>query len=63
MICDHLIFNALLLTMEPGSQPWYQGYVAIQGGKIATVAGPKLAKTCLRPYRRGMPPATWLCRG
>ena len=37
MTYDHLIHNALLLTMEPGSQPWYQGYVAIQGGKIAAV--------------------------
>jgi len=37
MTYDQLIYNALLLTMEPGSHPWYQGYVAIQGGKIAAV--------------------------
>src|SRR3974390_2741874 len=37
MTYDQLIYNALLLTMEPESQPWYQGYVAIQGGKIAVV--------------------------
>jgi 5-methylthioadenosine/S-adenosylhomocysteine deaminase len=57
MICDHLIFNALLLTMEPGSQPWYQGYVAIQGGKIATVGR---AET-----RKNLPPAvqTWNAAG
>lgn len=34
---DRLIYNALLLTMEPDSQPFYQGYVAIQGSKIAAV--------------------------
>ena len=37
MTYDQLIYNALLLTMEPDSQPGYQGYVAIQGGKIAVV--------------------------
>jgi 5-methylthioadenosine/S-adenosylhomocysteine deaminase len=37
MIYDQLIYNALLLTMEPDSQPVYQGYVAIQGGKIAAL--------------------------
>ncbi len=37
MTYDQLIYNALLLTMEPDSQPTYQGYVAIQGGKIAAV--------------------------
>lgn len=34
---DRLIYNALLLTMEPDSQPLFQGYVAIQGSKIAAV--------------------------
>ncbi|MBM4287315.1 MAG: amidohydrolase [Deltaproteobacteria bacterium] len=34
---DLLIYNALLLTLEPESRPWYQGYVAIQGSKIAAV--------------------------
>ena len=37
MTYDTLIYNALLLTMEPGSQPGYQGYVAVQGGKIAAL--------------------------
>ncbi len=37
MTYDQLIYNALLLTMEPDSQPRYQGYVAIQEGKIAAV--------------------------
>jgi 5-methylthioadenosine/S-adenosylhomocysteine deaminase len=37
MIYDQLIYHALLLTMEPGSQPLSQGYVAITDGKIAAV--------------------------
>ena len=37
MTYDQLIYNALLLTMEPYSQPLFQGYVAIQGSKIAAV--------------------------
>ncbi len=57
MICDLLIYNALLLTMEPGSQPWYQGYVAIQGGKIAAVGQAE--------SRQSLPPAvqTWNAAG
>jgi 5-methylthioadenosine/S-adenosylhomocysteine deaminase len=37
MIYDQLIYNALLLTMEPGSQPLSHGYMAIAGGNIAQV--------------------------
>jgi 5-methylthioadenosine/S-adenosylhomocysteine deaminase len=37
MTYDQLIYNALLLTLEPNSQPLFQGYVAIRGAKIAAV--------------------------
>jgi 5-methylthioadenosine/S-adenosylhomocysteine deaminase len=50
MTYDQLIYNALLLTMEPHSQPLSQGYVAIQGSKIAAV-GQTSGET-------GLPPAT-----
>jgi 5-methylthioadenosine/S-adenosylhomocysteine deaminase len=36
-IYDCLIHNALVLTLEPGAPPLVQGYVAVQGGKIAAV--------------------------
>ena len=49
MICDHLIYNALLLTMEPDSQPWNRGYVAIAGNKIAAVGQAE--------SRQSLPPA------
>ena len=34
---DLLLHNALVLTLEPGAEPLENGYVAIQGGKIAAV--------------------------
>jgi 5-methylthioadenosine/S-adenosylhomocysteine deaminase len=34
---DFLLHNALVLTLEPGAEPLENGYVAIQGGKIAAV--------------------------
>jgi len=34
---DHLIYNALVLTMEPGLPPLPHGYVALQGDRIAAV--------------------------
>ncbi|MBI4796520.1 MAG: amidohydrolase [Deltaproteobacteria bacterium] len=34
---DILIYNALVLTLEPGAAPIINGWVAIQGGKIAAV--------------------------
>ena len=37
MIADLLIYNALLLTLEPGAAPWEAAYVAIRGPKIAAV--------------------------
>ena len=49
MTCDHLIYNSLLLTMEPDSRPWVQGYVAIEGQKIAAVGQAE--------GHRGLPPA------
>jgi 5-methylthioadenosine/S-adenosylhomocysteine deaminase len=37
MMCDCLLYNALVLTMEPGAAPISCGYVAIRGEKIAAV--------------------------
>jgi 5-methylthioadenosine/S-adenosylhomocysteine deaminase len=37
MTNDRLIYNALLLTMEPDSHPLYPGFVAITRGEIAAV--------------------------
>ncbi len=34
---DCLVFNALVLTLEPGATSLINGFVAINGGKIATV--------------------------
>jgi 5-methylthioadenosine/S-adenosylhomocysteine deaminase len=34
---DCLIHNAFILTLEPGAAPLVDGYVAVQGGKIASV--------------------------
>lgn len=34
---DCLIYNALVLTLEPGAAPLANGYVAVQDGKIASV--------------------------
>ena len=34
---DHLIHNALLLTLEPDDLPFPNGYVAVQDGKIAAL--------------------------
>ncbi|MBW1917149.1 MAG: amidohydrolase [Deltaproteobacteria bacterium] len=34
---DHLIHNALVLTLEPGVPPLANGYVAVQGDRIAAV--------------------------
>ena len=56
MTYDQLIYNALLLTMEPDSQPLFQGYVAIQGAKIAAVgqaAGLKNLPTATELWNAG----------
>ena len=56
MTYDQLIYNALLLTMEPDSQPLFQGYVAIQGAKIAAVgqaAGLKNLPTATEVWNAG----------
>ncbi len=56
MTYDQLIYNALLLTMEPDSQPLFQGYVAIQGAKIAAVgqaAGMKNLPTATELWNAG----------
>ncbi len=37
MIFDHLIYNALVLTLEPGAAPLPDGYVAVAGERIAAV--------------------------
>jgi len=47
---DCLIYNALVLTMAPGEGPRPQGYVAVQGGKIA-VLGQTGAPQDLPPAR------------
>ena len=36
-VYDCLIYNTLVLTMAPGAEPLPQGYVAVEGGKIAAV--------------------------
>jgi 5-methylthioadenosine/S-adenosylhomocysteine deaminase len=46
---DILIHNALLLTLEPGAQPVFPGYVTVRDGKIAGVG------ECRRA--RDLPPA------
>jgi 5-methylthioadenosine/S-adenosylhomocysteine deaminase len=56
MTYDQLIYNALLLTMEPDSPPLFQGYVAIQGAKIAAVgqaAGLKNLPTATQVWNAG----------
>lgn len=50
-MCDYLIQNALVLTMEPGAVPISDGYVAIRGDKIAAV-GQTPASQDLPPARQ-----------
>jgi 5-methylthioadenosine/S-adenosylhomocysteine deaminase len=40
VVYDCLIHNGLVLTLEPGAAPLPQGYVAVQGSKIAAVGQP-----------------------
>ena len=51
MVADLLIANALVLTLEEGAAPIFQGYVAIQGGKIRAV-GPTAGARELPPARQ-----------
>ena len=51
MVVDLLIYNALVLTLEPGAAPIFRGYVAVQGGKIRAV-GPAAGVRELPPARQ-----------
>ncbi len=50
---DWLIYNALVLTLEPGEAPLTHGFVAIQGSQI-TAVGPASAARDLPPARESL---------
>ncbi len=51
MAADLLLYNALVLTLEPGATPIAEGFVAVKGGKISAV-GPAAAVRELPPARQ-----------
>jgi len=53
MEADWLIHNALVLTLEPGAAPMPDGFVAVQGSKIAGVG----SATSPGPPCKSLPPA------
>ncbi len=53
MEADILLYNALVLTLEPGAAPLPCGYVAVQGGTISAV-GPANGPEALPPARQGL---------
>jgi len=50
---DLLIYNALVLTLEPGAAPIPDGYVAIKGGKVTAVG----SASCPGPPCKSLPPS------
>jgi 5-methylthioadenosine/S-adenosylhomocysteine deaminase len=52
-VADTLIYNALVLTLEPGAAPLANGFLAVKGSKIAAVGSAS-------PPRNSLPPARHL---